>query len=111
MQELINRLRSHDRFIVISHVHPDGDAVGSLTALTLGLEQLGKTVTPVLADGVPPTFQFVTAQLEVKSEIPPLTIQDPYFCVAVDLPDSHRTGFTDAVLEYAAANMLGFIDH
>jgi len=111
MQELINRLRSLERFIVVSHIQPDGDAVGSLTALTLGLQQLGKTVLPVLADGVPPSFQFVTGTLEVATEFPPLTIKDPYFCIAVDLPDSRRTGFGSNVLEYAEATMLGFIDH
>ena len=111
MQELINRLLSADRCIVISHVHPDGDAIGSLTALTLGLEQLGKQVVPVLADPVPSAFQFAVGLLEITNELPPLTVEEPYFCVTVDLPDTRRTGFSDAISEYGEANMLGFIDH
>ena len=36
-------LLSHDRFCILTHRRPDGDAVGSAAALCLGLRQLGKT--------------------------------------------------------------------
>ena len=35
-------LREYHRFAVLSHVRPDGDALGSQLALGLSLEQLGK---------------------------------------------------------------------
>lgn len=40
-----------------SHINPDGDTIGSLLALGLGLEQLGKKVIMVSQDGVPERFQ------------------------------------------------------
>ena len=35
--------RNHDRFLIINHRRPDGDAVGSAAALCLGLRQMGKS--------------------------------------------------------------------
>jgi phosphoesterase RecJ-like protein len=35
-------LRSHDRFLIVTHENADGDALGSLVAMRLGLERLGK---------------------------------------------------------------------
>ena len=36
-------LLEHDNFVILTHRRPDGDAVGSASALCLGLRQLGKT--------------------------------------------------------------------
>ena len=35
-------LRSHDRFLLVTHENPDGDALGSLLAMKLALDALGK---------------------------------------------------------------------
>jgi phosphoesterase RecJ-like protein len=35
-------IRSHDRFLLVTHENPDGDALGSILALKLALDQLGK---------------------------------------------------------------------
>jgi len=35
-------LRSHDRFLIVTHENPDGDALGSMLAMKLGLDRLGK---------------------------------------------------------------------
>ncbi len=50
-------LREAQRILVVSHVRPDGDAVGSLLGLGLALEQASKEVQMVLADGVPSSFR------------------------------------------------------
>jgi phosphoesterase RecJ-like protein len=42
-------LREHDRFLVVTHENPDGDALGSLLATTVALRQLGKDVVMYLA--------------------------------------------------------------
>lgn len=36
-------LLAHDRYVILTHRRPDGDALGSASALCLGLRQLGKT--------------------------------------------------------------------
>ena len=42
--EIRDKIFSEDNIVVISHVNPDGDAIGSGLALTLGLKKMGKNV-------------------------------------------------------------------
>ena len=44
-------LRSYDNILLLTHVRPDGDTVGSAAGLCAGLRALGKTSQPG-ADGV-----------------------------------------------------------
>lgn len=54
------KIRSEQGPIFItSHNSPDGDAIGSLLALTLALQNIGKTVYPVLLDEVPDNLVFL----------------------------------------------------
>jgi phosphoesterase RecJ-like protein len=53
--ELIERVRSGQRFVVASHQRPDGDAIGSSFAMALALRALGKDAI-VVADAIPPVF-------------------------------------------------------
>src|SRR5438045_6264287 len=46
-------LRSQARFLVTTHENPDGDALGSLLAMTLALEALGKDAVMYLAGEAP----------------------------------------------------------
>src|SRR5947208_16368072 len=50
---VVEALRSHDRFLVTTHENPDGDALGSLLAAKLALEQLGKDVVIALPGAAP----------------------------------------------------------
>ena len=42
LEAVVEAIRSHDRFLVTTHENPDGDALGSILAMKLALEQLGK---------------------------------------------------------------------
>ena len=46
LDAVADELRRRDRFLVTSHENPDGDALGSLLALTLALEQLRERDPP-----------------------------------------------------------------
>ncbi len=46
-----------ERILILSHIRPDGDAVGSTLGLGLALQAAGKQVQMVLADGVIRTFK------------------------------------------------------
>ena len=46
-------IREHDRFTITTHENPDGDALGSLLAAKLGLDQLGKDSVMVLHGDAP----------------------------------------------------------
>ncbi|MDX6468463.1 MAG: bifunctional oligoribonuclease and phosphatase NrnA [Gaiellaceae bacterium] len=48
LQAVAETLRAHERFLVVTHENPDGDALGSLLAMTLALRQLGKDAEMLL---------------------------------------------------------------
>ena len=54
-------LRSYDNILILTHLRPDGDTVGSAAALCAGLRALGKTVfllpNPELTEITAPYFQ------------------------------------------------------
>lgn len=53
------RLDRANRILLISHVRPDGDAIGSQMALGLALRDLGKTVLMVNSDPIPPSLDWL----------------------------------------------------
>lgn len=93
MDELMLRqfsllLQNAHRILVISHVRPDGDAVGSLVGLGLALEEAGKSVQMVLADGVPKVYRFLDGSEKV---IKKPSGEFDFTCV-VDTSDLPRSG-------------------
>src|SRR6185312_14582845 len=56
-------IRDHDRFVVTTHENPDGDALGSLLASKLALEQLGKDTVMVLHGDAPLPNEYAFMQL------------------------------------------------
>ena len=57
--EIAAALRSAKKIVVLSHVRPDGDALGSQLALALSLQALGKDVTAWNEDGLLEKFNFM----------------------------------------------------
>src|SRR5438105_15866008 len=53
LQAVVDALRANDRFVVVAHENPDGDALGSLLATTLALRELGKDAVMYLAGDAP----------------------------------------------------------
>ena len=87
-------LNAAQQVIILSHERPDGDAVGSLLALTLSLERAGKNATPVLLEGVPSRFRFLPGADKVTSDIP----SGGDLLILVDAADLQRTGFPVEIL-------------
>ena len=56
-QALVRWLREKDRFLILTHVRPDGDTLGSGVALTLALQKLGKTAYMLFNPGDLRTFE------------------------------------------------------
>jgi phosphoesterase RecJ-like protein len=54
---ILEVLRNGERFLVCSHARPDGDAVGSMLAMGMLLEQMGKRVDLVSADRIPTIYR------------------------------------------------------
>jgi phosphoesterase RecJ-like protein len=88
LQRLVD---AHERFLVISHVRPDGDAYGSTLALGLALRGLGKDVKLVNSDGMAELFRFLPGSetLEAATETAP---ESDRLIIAVDCADRRRLG-------------------
>jgi len=82
---------AHDRFLVISHVRPDGDAYGSTLGLALTLRALGKDVQAVNADGLSPLFTFLPGS-ETLTPTPLAAPEPERLIIAVDCADAKRLG-------------------
>jgi phosphoesterase RecJ-like protein len=60
-----DKLWSANRILIVSHVRPDGDAIGSLLGLGLSLQAVGKEVQMVIAEGFPSRFRFLQASEQI----------------------------------------------
>jgi len=58
------------RILVVTHIEPDGDAIGSLLGLGWALMSLGKDATLACADGVPAPFRFLPGSENVVTRPP-----------------------------------------
>jgi phosphoesterase RecJ-like protein len=64
-------IRSHDRFLVTTHENPDGDALGSILAMKLALEQLGKDAFLYLSGVIPLPSEYAFMNLDgLSRELP-----------------------------------------
>jgi bifunctional oligoribonuclease and PAP phosphatase NrnA len=83
-------LREHQRFAILGHVRPDGDALGSQLALALSLQQLGKEVRAWNEDGMLEKYCFLPrAELLTK---PPSAAEDVDVAIALDTAIQNRLG-------------------
>jgi len=76
--------------MVITHVGPDGDALGSLTATGQVLQAAGKTVTLVVDSAIPPRFSFLPLIDTVRDRVEANAVFD--LLIAVDCGDELRMG-------------------
>jgi phosphoesterase RecJ-like protein len=105
--EIGQALREHQKFAILSHVRPDGDALGSQLALAISLEKLGKTVRVWNEDGMLEKYSFLPrASLLTK---PPSAKEDVDVAIALDTAVQTRLGITtDAI---GSAKVWINIDH
>lgn len=64
---ILDVLRDGERFLVCSHSRPDGDAVGSMLALGMLLEQMGKCADLVTADRIPTIYRGLPGAGDIRS--------------------------------------------
>ncbi len=105
---VVDALRSNDRFVVVTHENPDGDALGSMLATTLGLQALGKDVVMYLSgDGpLPAEYEFLDLT-ELRRALPDDLAER--VVVAVDCANERRIGPDDPAV--TGARLVVNIDH
>ena len=90
LEEIADVLRTRQRFVVMSHVRPDGDALGCTLAMALCLKELGKDVTVWNEDGMLEKFRFLPGAELVS--VPSSEPQDFEVAVALDTAVHNRVG-------------------
>jgi len=107
-QAVADTIRSNDRFAVAAHENPDGDALGSMLAISLGLESLGKDVVMYLSGTAPTPGEYGFLDLsEVQRELP--ADLGERVLIAVDCANERRIGPENGPVE--GAKTVVNIDH
>jgi bifunctional oligoribonuclease and PAP phosphatase NrnA len=107
LRAIADALREHDRFLVVTHENPDGDALGSLLAATLALRKLGKDPVMYLPGTTPLPREYAFMPLDdLVRERPADASERVLF--AVDCAKAERIG-DDAVV--ADAPLVLDVDH
>jgi len=108
-QQAAAAIRSASRIAIACHVHPDGDALGSMLGLGLAIEAgfPDKQVTYLAQDGVPYIYRFLPGSERVLTRSEPLDID---LAIVVDSGDIVRVGENIQPL-IAAAPLILDIDH
>jgi phosphoesterase RecJ-like protein len=88
--EIAEVLRRSERFVVLSHVRPDGDALGSQIAMGLALQKLGKQVKVWNEEGLLEKFSFLPGGELVT--FPPNEPEDFDVVLALDTATRQRLG-------------------
>src|SRR3954452_10319925 len=108
LQAVADALRSNDRFLLVTHENPDGDALGSLLATKLALDALGKDSEMYLYGDAPLPKEYGFMPLGGVRREPPDDAGERVL-VAVDCANAQRIGPDETLLERAPLTLD--IDH
>lgn len=98
----------HQTFALMSHMRPDGDAIGSQLGLGLALEAMGKTVFYWNEDGLPDSLAFLPGSEKIS--LPPAEAPEIDVAIALDTATKVRLGEGNLIAA-AKAKLWVNIDH
>lgn len=88
-EHMAQMLKQHQRFAVLSHIRPDGDAIGSTLAIGLALRALGKDTIMLNEDIVPASLKFLPGTELITQPNGPIGAE---VVIAVDCANRERLG-------------------
>ena len=108
-EDLLRRVRQGNRFLLTSHVNPDGDAIGSELGLARMLRGLGKGAVVWNHDPTPAVYRPLPGSERIHvGEEPPAGFPDMFDAIIVlECPSPDRTGLEKHLAERPVIN----IDH
>ena len=87
---IMETIKSHDNFLIVSHINPDGDTIGAALAMALILDQYGKTYQIVNESEIPEKYKFLPLTEQIKM---PDQLQEVFsHIITVDCADEQRIG-------------------
>jgi bifunctional oligoribonuclease and PAP phosphatase NrnA len=101
-------IRANDRFLVVTHENPDGDALGSMLAMALALRALRKDVVMYLSGNAPTPAEYRFLDLgDVRRELP--DDLEERVLLAVDCANDRRIGEENTGVD--RAQLVVNVDH
>ncbi len=114
IRDALSLLLEHDRFLISTHLRPDGDAIGSELGLGLFLKKLGKKVAVINADPMPRAMEWLphadAVEVFDKSFGQLKRIAEAEVAVVLDTNAEERLGDVGGPLRNSGAKTL-LIDH
>jgi len=108
IQKIAKILREEDRFLIVTHVNPDGDAVGSLLGLHLALREMGKISWPVASEQFPELYDFLPGRDALITDVTRVN-EPPKWIVSLDVASKER--ISGDIVRFADKVQLINIDH
>ena len=108
LRETANILEKSDNILLLCHAHPDGDTLGSATALAHALSAKGKKIRVECSDPIPKDFGFMFEGLEN-------TESEPALIATIDVADikllgreseGEYQGRIDLCIDHHGSNMM-----
>lgn len=96
-QEISDHLKQSKHVLIASHIHPDGDAIGSVLALGNAMLAMGKQVTLYNEHPVPPVYRFLPGSENMVSAVDSLNDFDTL--VVLDCSKMERIGILSEKIE------------
>jgi phosphoesterase RecJ-like protein len=110
-REIVKTVNKNDDFLVVTHIYPDGDAIGSLTACHKMLESLGKNSMMVCNSDLPYQYKFLPGFNEIKREDALAGFgKKKHICIVLDCGNGDRTGINLKELKDRGCFIIN-IDH
>lgn len=111
---LADLIETHDRFLLTTHVRPDGDALGSEVGMAGLLRQRGKDVRVVNSSQTPPRYDFLDPQGDFfehfSSLANPTDLADREVAIILDLSAWSQLGdMADLIRDFKGPRVV--IDH
>jgi phosphoesterase RecJ-like protein len=76
-EQVLDELRQAERFVLVTHEHPDGDALGSLVAMHRVLRALGKDSVMLMSpEEFPLPYEYRFFDLDGLQSVPPPDVED-----------------------------------
>ena len=107
MKQIIQQLKNSRSVLIVSHVNPDGDAIGSLLALGLAMDALNIKATLYNESNIPAVYRFLPEVNRIQNQI---SLSHPYeAAIVLDCSNLDRIG--RAVRIVTQIPMIINIDH
>lgn len=112
LEDIIDYIKSNDKFIITCHESPDGDALAAEYALARGLKKYGKNIKILNSDPTPEKFSFIDEKKIIYVHEEGVDIVDDYSqwtLIIVDTEKSNIGHIKDFILSAVKCTLV--LDH